>query len=186
MAISINDIKAGLTILLNNQLYLIMGYQHVKPGKGGAFMRTKLRNLKDGAILEKTFKGDEKLQEAFIEERKLQYLYRADKIYHFIDQENFEETSISDDILGENVKFLKDNLQITAYSYQGEIFNVVLPNFIHLKVIHSEPGIKGDTAKSVTKQAILETNASVNVPLFVKVDDVIKIDTRSGQYIERV
>ena len=149
-------------------------------------MRTKLRNLKSGNTLEKTFKGDEKIQEAFIEEKKLQYLYRSDKIYHFMDQESFEEVAISSDSLGHNCEFLKDNLPITAYSYDGEIFNVMLPIFIELKITHTEPGLRGDTAKTATKQATVETGAAIAVPLFIKEGDIIKVDTRSGEYVERV
>ena len=184
--VSINEIRPGLTILLNGQIYVIQTYQHVKPGKGAAFVRTKLRNFKDGRVLEKTFKGDEKLEDAFIEERKLQHLYHSDKIYHFMDQESFEQVSISKDILGEHSKFLKDNLQITAYSYKGEILNIALPTFIELKIIHTEPGVRGDTAKSAVKLATMETGATVWVPLFIQVGDTIKIDTRSAEYIERV
>ena len=186
MALSTNELKSGLTILLDNQIYVILDFQHVKPGKGGAFVRTKLRNLKNGVILERTFKGEERIQEAFIEERKLQYLYHSDKIYYFMDLENFEEISISEDILGQNSKFFKDNLQITTYSYNQGIFNIALPNFIELKIVHTEPGVRGDTAKTATKQAIVETNATVTVPLFVQAGDIIKIDTRSGEYVERV
>lgn len=183
--ISINEIRSGLTILLNGQIYVVQEHQHVKPGKGAAFVRTKLRNFKNGRVLEKTFKGDEKLEDAFIEERKLQLLYHSDKIYHFMDQESFEEVSISKDILGEHSKFLKDNLQIKAYSYKGDILNIALPTFIELKIIHTEPGLRGDTAKSAMKLATVETGATVGVPLFIEVDDTIKIDTRSAEYIER-
>ena len=186
MAISINEIKSGLTIKLDGQLYSVLDYQHVKPGKGAAFVRTKLRNFKNGLIKEATFKGGQMLEEAFIEERKLQYLYRTNKMYYFMDQESFEEVGITEDVLGENSEFLKDNLLITGYSYEGEILNVALPTFIELEVIQAEPGVKGDTAKAATKIATLQTNATVSVPLFVKTGDIIKIDTRSGQYVERV
>ena len=186
MTISINEIKSGLTVLLNGQLYAVLDYQHVKPGKGAAFVRTKLRNIKSGGTLEKTFRGDEKLEEAFIEERRLQYLYRSDKIYHFMDQANFEQVSISEDILSQNAKFLKDNLQITAYSYNGEIINILLPTFIEVMITHAEPGLRGDTAKAATKLATVETGANVAVPLFVQEGDIIKLDTRSGEYVERV
>ncbi len=186
MAISINKIKSGLTILLDGQLYQVLGYQHVKPGKGGAFMRTKLRNLKNGGIKELTFKGDQVLEEAFIEEKELRYLYRADKIYYFMDQKTFEEVNIPEDILGDNSKFLKDGLQITAYSYAGEIFNVALPTFIEAKVVHTEPAVRGNTAKAAYKSVTVETGASVQVPLFIEAGDIIKVDTRSGEYIERL
>lgn len=186
MAISINELKSGLTISVDGQVCSVLDYQHVKPGKGAAFVRTKLRNLKTGAILEKTFKGEEKIEEAFIEERKLQYLYNSDKIYYFMDQQNFEEVRISEEAIGTNSKFLKDNLEVTAYSYEGEILNVALPTFIELKVTQSERGVKGDTAKAAYKTATVETGATVQVPLFVQEGDVIKIDTRTGEYVSRV
>ncbi len=186
MPISINELKSGLTILIDGQVYSVMDYQHVKPGKGAAFVRTKLRNLKNGAIIEKTFKGDEKIEEAFIEERKLQYLYNSDKIYYFMDQQNFEEIIIPEEVLGGNSKFLKDSLQISAYSYKGEILNVALPTFIELKIIHAEPGVKGDTAKAAYKSATVETGATIQVPLFIEEGDIIRIDTRSGEYVGRV
>lgn len=186
MPVSINEIKPGLTILIGEGIYVVLQYQHVKPGKGAAFVRTKLRNLKNGGVLERTFKGDEKIKEAFIEERKLQYLYRSGEIYHFMDQQNFEEVSISGHILGQKTELLKDNLQITAYSYKGEILNITLPIFIRLRVVHAEPGVRGDTAKAATKSATLETGAIIQVPLFVQVDNIIKVDTRSGEYVERV
>jgi elongation factor P len=186
VTISINEIKSGLTIQLDGQIYTVLEYQHVKPGKGSAFVRTKLRNLKNGGTLEKTFKGNEKIQEAFIEEKRMQYLYRSGKLYHFMDQETYEDVEISEDILGPNSKFLKDNLQIIAYSYDGEIFNIELPTFIELKVVHTEPGVKGDTAKAAMKLATVQTGANITVPLFIKQGDVIKVDTRSGGYVERV
>ncbi len=186
MGISVNDIRPGMSIQLEGQIYQVLEFQHVKPGKGGAFVRTKLRNIKSGGVFDRTFKGGEKVQEAFIEERKLQYLYRSDKIYYFMDQQSFEEVGISEDILGKNIQFLKDNLQITAYSYKGEIFAVALPTFIELKIVHTEPGIRGDTAKAATKPATVQTNATISVPLFVEEGDVIKIDTRTGEYVGRV
>lgn len=186
MTISINELKTGLTILLDAQIFTILEYQPVKPGKGAAFVRTKLRNLKSGATVEKTFRGDEKIEEAFIEERNLQYLYHSDKMYYFMNQQNFEEVVVPKDIMGENYKFLKDNLEVRVYSYQEEILNVVLPVFINLKVVHTEPGIKGDTTKSSYKSATVETGATIHVPLFIELDDVVKIDTRSGEYVERV
>lgn len=185
MRISINEVKTGLTILVDNQVHQVIEFQPVKPGKGAAFVRTKLRNLKTGGIQERTFRGDEKIEEAFVEERKMQYLYRRGEIYHFMDQENFEEVSISEDILGERKKFLKDNLDVTAYFYKNEVLNISLPFFIEFKVTHTEPGIKGDTAKSGTKSATIETGAVIQVPLFINTQDTIKVDTRSGEYIER-
>jgi elongation factor P len=184
--VSINKVRSGLTILLDTQVYVVLECQHVKPGKGGAFVRTKLRNLKDGKILEKTFKGDQTIEVAFIEAKRLQYLFRSAKIYNFIDQESFDELSISEDILGENAKFLKDNLPITAYFYKEDILNVTLPNFIEVKVVQTEPGLRGNTVGTAMKSATLETGATVQVPSFIKENDLIKVDTRSGEYVERV
>lgn len=185
MALSINEIKSGVTILVEDQVYLVIETQHVKPGKGAAFVRAKLRNLKNSAVQEKTFRGDEKIEEAFVEERKLQYLYAAGDMCHFMDQENFEEIAISADDIGEKKKFLKDNLEVSGYFYKGQTLNVNLPNFIEFKIAHTEPGIKGDTAKSGTKPAEIETGATVQVPLFIDSGDSIKVDTRTGAYVER-
>ncbi|MDD4979947.1 MAG: elongation factor P [Candidatus Omnitrophica bacterium] len=186
MALSINDVKSGLTILVDAEVYLVIETQHVKPGKGAAFVRAKLRNLRNGGIQEKTFRGDEKIDAAFIEERKLQYQYFSGTIYHFMDQDNYEEISISEDSIGDKKKFLKDNLEVMGYFYKNETLNINLPNFIEFKIIHTEPGIKGDTAKSGTKPAQIETGANIQVPLFIDTGDKIKVDTRTGEYIERV
>jgi elongation factor P len=186
VAFSINEIKSGLTILVDGDIYQVIEYQHVKPGKGGAFVRTKLRNLRSGNVQEKTFRGDEKIEEAFIEERKLQYLYESGGIYHFVDQENFEEITMAKEDLGDKIKFLKDNLEVNAYFYKDETLTINLPNFIEVKITHTEPGIKGDTAKSGTKPAKIETGATIQVPLFIDIGDKIKVDTRTGEYVERV
>ncbi len=186
MALSINEIKSGLTILVDGEVWLVIDTQHVKPGKGAAFVRAKIRNLKNGSVQEKTFRGDEKIDEAFVEERKLQYQYSSGGLYHFMDQENFEEVAIPKDYIAEKAKFLKDNLEVSAYYYKGDVLNVNLPNFIEFSITHTEPGIKGDTAKSGTKPAEIDTGATVQVPLFINSGDRIKVDTRTGQYIERV
>lgn len=185
MAISLNELKSGLTVLLEGQVYAIANYHHVKPGKGAAFVRVALRNLKTSAITERTFKGDQVLDEAFVVEKKLQYLYRDNELFNFIDQENFEQVWIPEERLGENSKFLKDNLEVSAYFHQGEVLNINLPTFVELKVIYAEPGLKGDTAGAAFKSATLETQSKVNVPLFIKEGDVVKIDTRTGEYAGR-
>ncbi len=185
MALSVNDIKAGLTILVDAEVYLVVETQHVKPGKGAAFVRAKLRNLRNGNIQEKTFRGDEKIEAAFIDERKLQYQYSSAGMYHFMDQDNFEEIAISEDNIGDKKKFLKDNLEVAGYFYKNETLNINLPNFIDFKITHTETGIKGDTAKSGTKPATIETGAVIQVPLFISTGDKIKVDTRTGGYIER-
>lgn len=186
MALSINEIKSGLTILVNDDVYLVIDTQHVKPGKGAAFVRAKLRKMKDSSVQEVTFRGDEKIEQAFVEERKLQYLYHSGELYHFMDQETYEEVALSSDVVGDNKKFLKDNLELMGYFYKHQTLNINLPNFIQFKIIHTEPGIKGDTAKSGTKPAQIETGAVIQVPLFVDAGDTIKVDTRTGGYIERV
>ena len=185
MALSINEIKSGVTILVDGQVHMVIETQHVKPGKGAAFVRAKLRNLKNSGIQEKTWRGDEKIEEAFVEERKLQYQYKSGSMYHFMDQGNFEEIAISEDYLGDKKKFLKDNLDLAGYFYKNETLNVNLPNFIEFKITHTEPGIKGDTAKSGTKPAEIETGATIQVPLFINAGDSIKVDTRTGEYVER-
>jgi len=186
VALSINEIKSGITIFVDNQVWIVVDTQHVKPGKGAAFVRAKLRNLKNSSIQEKTFRGDEKIEEAYVEERKLQYQYSSGDMFHFMDQENYEDVAISSDNMGEKSKFLKDNIDVAAYFYKDEILNVNLPNFVEYEISHTEPGIKGDTAKSGTKPAEIESGAVVQVPLFINAGDRIKVDTRTGQYVERV
>lgn len=186
MALSINEIKSGVTILLDEQVHLVIETEHVKPGKGAAFVRAKMRNLKNGNIQDRTFRGDEKIEEAFVEERKLQYQYVSGEMYHFMDQENYEEIAISCEYVGDKKKFLKDNLEVLGYFFKGDTLNINLPNFIQFEITHTEPGIKGDTAKSGTKPAQIETGATVQVPLFINQGDRIKVDTRTGSYVERV
>lgn len=185
MALSINEIKSGITILVDGEVWLTMECQHVKPGKGAAFVRAKIRNLKNGSVQEKTFRGDEKIEEAFVEERKLQYQYASAGLYHFMNQENYEEVAVAEENLGDKIRFLKDNLELSAYYHKDEVLNVNLPNFIEFTITHTEPGIKGDTAKSGTKPAKIETGATIQVPLFINEGDRIKVDTRTGGYIER-
>jgi elongation factor P len=186
VALSINEIKNGLTILVDDIVFMVIDSQHIKPGKGAAFCRAKLRNMKNNNVLERTFRGDEKIEEAYIEEKKLQYQYLSSGMFHFMDQENYEEISISEDTMEDKAKFLKDNIEVTAYYYKDEVLFVNLPNFVEYKITSTEPGIKGDTAKSGTKPATIDTGAQINVPLFVDEGDVIKVDTRTGGYVERV
>ena len=186
MALSINEIKSGVTILINDDVYMVIDADHVKPGKGAAFVRARLRNMRNSGIQEKTFRGDEKIDQAFVEERKLQYQYNSGHLYHFMDQDNFEEIAVSEDAIGDNHKFLKDNLEVSGYFFKNEPLSINLPNFIEFEIVHTEPGIKGDTAKSGTKPAEVETGASIQVPLFINVGDKIKVDTRTGGYVERI
>ena len=186
MALSINEMKSGVTVLVDDDVYVVVDAQHVKPGKGAAFVRAKLRNMKNSNIQEKTFRGDEKIEQAFVDERKLQYQYNSGHLYHFMDQDNFEEVTVSEENIGDKAKFLKDNLEVMGYFYKNDFLTVNLPNFIEVEIIHSEPGIKGDTAKSGTKPAEIETGATIQVPLFIDVGDRIKVDTRTAGYVERV
>lgn len=184
--ISTSEFKNGLTIKLEGQLFQIIEFQHVKPGKGGAFVRTKLRSLSSSNVLEKTFRAGEKVEDAFIEYKKLQFLYSSGDEYHFMDQENFEQFQLNAQQLGDVIHYLKENTIATASFYEGKLMNVEPPIFVELKVVESEPGLKGDTAKSGTKSVKLETGYVIQVPLFIDTDDVIKIDTRTGEYVERV
>jgi elongation factor P len=186
VTLEINQLKTGVTIDIDNNVYMVISVDHVKPGKGSAFARTKLRNIKLGTIIERTFKSDDKIEEAFIEERQLQYSYNSNDLYHFLDQDTFEDFSIDKEKLGDVVKFLKDNLIVSVFFYNKEIVNISLPNSLDYKVIHTEPGFKGDTTKSSGKPATIETGAIVQVPLFINIGDRIKIDTRTGEYLGRV
>ena len=186
MALSINEIKSGVTLLVDSDVFVVVDTEHVKPGKGAAFVRAKLRNLRNGNIQEKTWRGDEKIDQAYIEERKLQYQYKSGNMYHFMDQDNYEEIAISESSIGDKKKFLKDNIEVTGNFYKNETLNINLPFFIEFTIVHTEPGIKGDTAKSGTKPAEVETGAAIQVPLFVNEGDRIRVDTRTGEYVERV
>ncbi len=186
MGLSINEIKAGVTIKVEHNLFMILDTVHVKPAKGSAFVRAKIRNLRNNNVIEMTFRGVEEIEEAYIEEKKLQFSYASGDMYHFMDQETFEEVSISKDAMGDKALYLKDNIEVAAFSFKDEILSVNLPNFIETIITHTEPGIKGDTAKGGTKPATIEAGATVQVPLFVNTGDKIKVDTRTGQYIERV
>jgi len=187
VALGINEIKSGVTLLVDGVVFMCIEAQHVKPGKGAAFVRAKLRNLKNDAVQEKTWRGEEKIEEAFVEERKLQYQYASGGMFHFMDTENFEEIAITEELIGEKAKLLKDNLEIQGYFYKGDTLYVALPNFIEFTVIQTEPGFKGDSSKSGTKPATVDTGAMIQVPLFINIGDKIKVDTRTGgTYVERI
>jgi len=186
VALSINQLKTGQTLLINDHVYMVVDLEHVKPGKGSAFVRVKVKSLTTEAVLERTYKTDDKIQEAFIEQKKLRYSYHDGDLYHFMDQESYEDFVMSDDNLGDSIKFLKDELDVNAYFFEGKLMKVELPTFIELKIAQTEPGIKGDTAKGGNKPATLETGAVVGVPLFINQGDTIKVDTRTGTYVERI
>ncbi|NLB17656.1 MAG: elongation factor P [Syntrophomonadaceae bacterium] len=183
--ISVNDFKTGMTVELDGMVWQVVEFQHVKPGKGAAFVRTKLRNVKTGGSVEKTFRGGEKIPRARLDKSEMQYLYGGGDEYFFMDNSTYEQVAISQEQLGDGLKWLKENMNIHVVMYRGEIIGLELPNFVELEVVETEPGIKGDTASGATKQATLETGAKVQVPLFVNVGDMLRIDTRTGLYMER-
>ena len=183
--ITTNDLKNGMTLNYEGSLYEVLYFQHVKPGKGGAFVRTKLKNLNTGAIIEKTFRAGEKVEQARLETRKMQYLYK-DEHYNFMDNETFEQIPISKEHVGSKEKFLLENMEVTIVFYKGSPISIELPIAIESKVVKTEPGVKGDTVSQSYKSAEIETGAKIMVPLFINEGDIIKIDTRSGEYITRV
>jgi len=183
--ISTNDFRTGVTIELDGEVYSVIEFQHVKPGKGSAFVRTKIRNVRTGNVLEKTFPAGEKITRARLDRREMQYLYSSGEDYVLMDVENYEQMSLHRSLLGDGARFLKENMNIWVLMYQGSPLGVDLPNSVDLEVIQTDPGVKGDTASGGTKPAKLETGAVVKVPLFVQVGDIIRVDTRTGEYIER-
>lgn len=186
MTISINEIESGIGLIINGQVYMVIEYQHVKPGKGSAFVRVKMKSLTTDSVLERTFRTSEKLDDVFIEEREIEFLYSDGTALHFMDHSNYEEVAVPRELLGDGEKFLLENLTVTGMAYENKIVKVILPNFIITRIIESEPGIRGDSTRSGNKPAKISTGATVGVPLFINVGDEVKIDTRNGQYVERV
>jgi elongation factor P len=184
--ISVNDFKTGLTIELDGVAYQVVEFQHVKPGKGAAFVRAKVKNLKTGGTVEKTFRGGEKVNPAILDRRQMQYLYKDGQEYVFMDTENFEQMALSADVLGDGTKWLLENMNVAVRMFQGAILDVEIPNFVEIEIVECEPAVKGDTATGASKFATLSTGARVQVPLFVEQGTTIRIDTRTGEYMERV
>ena len=184
--ISAGDFRNGITIELEGNVYQIIEFQHVKPGKGAAFVRTKLKNIKSGGVVEKTFRPTEKCPQARIDRKEMQYLYEDGDLYYFMDTENFEQTMLNSEEIGDSMKFVKENEMVKMCSHNGSVFAVEPPLFVELEITETEPGFKGDTATGATKPATVETGATVYVPLFVNQGDKIKIDTRTGEYLSRV
>ena len=186
MAVDTSQFRNGLKIVLDGNPFVITYFQHVKPGKGGAFVRTKVKNLLNGKVLEKTFRSGEKVDEADVEERTMQYLYLDGENLVFMDQETYDQLPFGAGVVGDSRNFLKENTEVDVLFWNGNPVNIELPAFVELAVTQTDPGIKGDTASGATKPATLETGAVVNVPLFVKEGETLRIDTRSGEYVERV
>ena len=180
-----SNFKNGMCIKYNNKLCTIVEFQHVKPGKGAAFVRTKIRNVISGAVTEKTFNPNDKYPTAFIERKDMEYLYNDGDLYYFMDSETYEQLPISPNVLGDNFRFVKENMVCKVLSYKGNVFGIEPPNFVELQVTETEPGVKGDTATNVTKPATLETGAEIKVPIFINEGEMIRVDTRTGEYMER-
>ena len=184
--ISAGDFKNGVTVEIDGNIYKILEFQHVKPGKGAAFVRTKLKNIISGGVVEKTFRPTEKFPKAHIDRKDMQYLYRDGDLFNFMDVETYDQIALNEDVVGDSLKFVKENEVVKICSHNGNVFSVEPPLFVELAITETEPGFKGDTAQGATKPATVETGAIVMVPLFVEQGDVLKIDTRSGEYLSRV
>jgi elongation factor P len=180
------DFRKGLKIEIGGEPYLIVDFQHVKPGKGGAFVRTRLKSLISGNVIDQTFRSGDRVDKPDLEEREMQFLYEAEGEYHFMDTKNYEQLFLTADQLGEGKGYLKENLVIKALFHNGKPIGVEFPNFVELQVMQTEPGVRGDTATGATKPATLESGAVIQVPLFVESGETIRIDTRTHEYIERV
>ncbi len=184
--LSAGDFRNGITIEYDNNIYQIIEFQHVKPGKGAAFVRSKLKNIISGGVVEKTFRPTEKFEEARIDRVEMQYLYNDGDLFYFMDMNTFEQIGLNQDQIGDALKFVKENEMVKVISHKGNVFSVEPPLFVELEITDTEPGFKGDTATGATKPATVETGALVYVPLFVNLGDKIKIDTRTGEYLSRV
>ena len=183
--VTAGDFRNGVTFEMDGGVYSIIEFQHVKPGKGAAFVRTKIRNVITGAVTEKTFNPSDKSPTAYIERKDMQYLYSDGDLYYFMDNESYEQMPINGSVLGDNFKFVKENMDCKVLSYKGNVFGVEPPNFVELEVTKTEPGVRGDTATNTLKPATLETGAEIRVPLFINEGEMIRIDTRTGEYMER-
>ena len=183
--VTAGDFKNGVTFEYDGGVWQVVEFQHVKPGKGAAFVRTKMKNVISGGVVEKTFNPTEKFENAVIERKDLEYLYTDGELYYFMDPESYEQIPLNQDKLGDNFKFVKENTVCRISSWKGSVFSVEPPTFVELAVTETEPGVRGDTATNVTKEAVLETGAVVKVPIFINEGDLLRIDTRTGEYLER-
>lgn len=183
--ISAGDFRNGVTFEMDGNVVQVVEFQHVKPGKGAAFVRTKFKNVITGAVVEQSFNPTAKFPTAFVERKDMEYSYTDGDLYYFMDLETYEQLPINASVLGDNFKFVKENMVCKVLSYKGNVFGVEPPNFVDLEVTETDPGFKGDTATNATKPAVLETGAEVKVPLFIDQGDMIRIDTRTGEYMER-
>jgi len=180
------DFRNGATFELDNQIFQVVEFQHVKPGKGAAFVRTKLKNIVTGSTVERTFNPSDKMPKAHIERKDMQYLYSDGDLYYFMDVETYEQIPLNASAIGDSLKFVKENVVVKILSHKGNVFGIEPPTFVELEVTETEPGFKGDTATGATKPAIVETGSTIKVPLFINQGDKIRVDTRTGEYMERV
>lgn len=183
--VTAGDFKKGLTVEFDGGVWIIVDFQHVKPGKGAAFVRTRIKNIMTGAVLERTFNPTDKMPKAIIETKEMQYLYGDGDLYYFMDTETFEQIGLTHEQVEDAIPFVKEETNVTVRFFKGAPFSVAAPNFVELKVTETEPGFRGDTATGTTKPATVETGYTLQVPLFVEVGDVLRIDTRNGEYMER-
>ena len=186
MNISITEVKPGKALVVDNQLYMVVDAQFVKPGKGAAFVRAKLKSFKTDNTLERTFRTSDSIEEAYLEEKKLLYQYKTDDTYHFMDSETYEDLTVTAAEMGDTVNFLQDNMEVSATVFDHKIQRVSVATFIVAQIAESDPGVRGDSSKAGNKSAKIDTGATVSVPLFINVGDWVKIDTRDGRYVERV
>jgi elongation factor P len=184
--ISAGDFRKGITVEMDDAVYSVVDFQHVKPGKGAAFVRTRLKNIMTGGVFEKTFSPTDKLPRAHVETKEMQYLYNDGELYYFMDMETYEQIPLNHSQVEEAIMYVKENTNATIKFFKGEAFSVEAPNFVELEVTQTDPGFKGDTATGGTKPATLETGALIHVPLFVNQGDVVRVDTRTGEYMERM
>ena len=184
--VNVNDIKNGITIEYEGNIYTILEFQHVEPGKGAAFVKAKLKNLRTGSIIEQTFNSSIKVGKAMIEKKTMQYLYNDGDLYYFMDNETYDQMPLSKDDLGDCLKYLKENMEVSILSYKGKVFAVEPPIFVELEVTYTEPGFAGNTTTTSGKPATLENGLEISVPLFVNIGDIVRIDTRTGLYMERI
>ncbi|NCA97778.1 MAG: elongation factor P [Clostridia bacterium] len=184
--ISAGDFRNGVTFEMDSQVYQVIEFQHVKPGKGAAFVRTKYRNVKTGGVVERSFNPSDKFEQAQLERRDMNYLYNDGDLYYFMDVDTYDQVPFSGAAIGDVLKFLKENMVCKVVSYKGDVFAIEPPIFVELEITDCDPGVKGDTAQNATKSATVETGATIKVPLFVNQGDIVRIDTRTGEYMERV
>ena len=184
--VSTNELKNGMTVAIDKALFMVLWFQHVKPGKGGAFVKTKLKNIRTGAVINRTFRAGEELEQAYLERKPMEYLYQDGENFWFMDTSTYEQHPFCREVVGEGIKFLKENTRLNVTFYEDKVIGIELPTFVELEVTETEPGFKGNTVTGGYKPATLQTGVIVQVPLFIKVGDRLKIDTRTGEYIQRV